>query len=148
MIIEGNHKLINLKAAVVIAYIYEEGEETVSLVYQPVSFDEIFAEENFKTLRKFKLYVVFCSVMSCLIGLSCALYRYIERKNVKDAKDAMKTSGYQMRTMSQNTSMADTSRTSRSDAEVATDFDSSYQGSARPRSGRNDSGSNVSDEDI
>jgi hypothetical protein len=36
LIIEGNHNLVNLKAAVIIAYIYEEGEETTTLMYAPV----------------------------------------------------------------------------------------------------------------
>jgi len=128
MVIEGNRNLVNLKSAVVIAYIYEEGEETVSLVYAPVSFNETFDRENFKTLRKFKLWVGICAVLACFVGLTCALYRYVERKNERDAKESMKTRGYQMRTMSQNTSMADTSMaTERSDAVVASESgDSSF----------------------
>lgn len=48
MTIKGIRDLKNLKAAVVIAYIYEEGKETESLVYAPVSFDNAFeANHNF-----------------------------------------------------------------------------------------------------
>jgi len=128
MVIEGNRNLVNLKSAVVIAYIYEEGEETVSLVYAPVSFNETFDIENFKTLRKFNQWVGISTVLACFFGLTCALYRYVERKNERDAQESMKTRGYQMRTMSQNTSMADTSMaTERSDAVVASESgDSSF----------------------
>lgn len=42
MTIKGLRNLKNLKAAVVIAYIYEEGKQTESLVYAPVSFDRTF----------------------------------------------------------------------------------------------------------
>lgn len=45
--IKGLSDLKNLKAAVVIAYIYEEGKETASLVYAPVSFSNTFKPKEF-----------------------------------------------------------------------------------------------------
>jgi len=47
MTISGIRDLKDLKAAVVIAYIYEEGKETASLVYAPVSFDNTFDHKEF-----------------------------------------------------------------------------------------------------
>lgn len=69
-------------------------------MYAPVSFDETFDRENFKVLKKFKLWMGICAILGLFAGLTCAIYKYVEYKQVKDAKEAIKNRGYQMRTMS------------------------------------------------
>ena len=42
VIVEGNDVFRNLKNAVIMAHVYTKGAEPTTLVYAPVSFDEVF----------------------------------------------------------------------------------------------------------
>lgn len=84
MTIDGLRNFQDLKAAVVIAYIYEEGKETESLVYAPVSFNNTFDKEEFIVLRQFK---VLMSVIGVCLLLCCCSYTFYKKFDTKQGND-------------------------------------------------------------
>ena len=100
VVIEGKEGLTNLKAAVVMAHVFREGQGPLTFAYPPVDFHEVQNFDDLLTHNKYRFLIIAFSMFG--IGMFMIVFCLIKatmRRNIQEVTRQVSTTGIAMQAL-------------------------------------------------